>query len=144
MDVIRKEFVRRLLACLEARSSHSENFGRTFVAHRSEKAMAEAELSRCGSGRQCVPTSVAEKNENTKHELTTTTRTSSHPSSEPLGFVENMCVALQRRPWKADRSDDLFVNRSFSKSNERRNLTLCIFVVRGSSCVCANLDGDFA
>ena len=112
MDVIRKEFVRRLLACLEAQSSHSENFGRTFVAHRSEKAMAEAGLSRCGSGRQCVPTSVAEKNENKKHELTTT-RTSSHPSIEPFGFVENMCVALQRRLWKSDRSDDLCVNRLF-------------------------------
>ena len=45
MDGIRREFVRRLFACIAVRDGHFEHYGRTFMADRAEKAMAEAGLT---------------------------------------------------------------------------------------------------
>ena len=45
MDAIRKEFVRRLFACLEARGGHVEHNGRTFMDYRAQEAMAAAGLT---------------------------------------------------------------------------------------------------
>ena len=54
MEGIRKEFVRRLFACLEAKGGHFEHCARTLLAHRAEKAMAEAGLLQVADAEQAA------------------------------------------------------------------------------------------